>query len=101
MPDEQKWTLFEGLVKEMTTRRPLVLVALPRRRHLEAGNHEFAQRVQDVAQGVGLDFVNLYEVLQPEHFYQADIHWNPAGHHAVATHLAAVIQPQRAGESSK
>jgi len=93
IPEDVKWKALEGLIATFAQGKKLVLVALPAREHVKSGDTDFSVRLQGLAERVGVQFVNLQLVLRPEHFYENDIHWNAAGHKAVASYLTSKISP--------
>ena len=87
---EGKWQLLEALVGEFAEGREVTVLGLPRRETAQTVS-EFSQRLRQVAERVGVRFVDLHPVLRAEHFYERDIHWNAAGHRAVAEHLSTLV----------
>lgn len=94
LPDDDKWRVLEMLARRIGERCPCVLVSLPRREAVVAGDGDFARRLHVVADHLGAQFVDLQPVLRREDFYDTDIHWRASGHRAVARELATRILPR-------
>lgn len=93
-PEPVKWRVLRQLVKQIADGRELVIVALPTREQVAANDSSFTRRVGELADNLGLQFVDLQMTLRKEHFFTTDIHWNAAGHRAVADHLTSTIVPR-------
>ena len=76
---EQRRVLSGAIARIAARGLPLTVIALPRKAALlgEAGPFTLAEAAVDLA-----------EVLRANHFYLHDIHWNAAGHAAVAARLS-------------
>jgi len=99
VPEDVKWQLLEDLVRQIATRQALVLVSVPRKEDVAAGNTDFTRRLQQLGQHLAIDVVDLQPALRPEYFYRSDIHWNATGHRVVAAQLAARILPRSSAEA--
>lgn len=76
---DKRRVLAQGIARIAARGVPVTTVATARKENLRSGSPAFLVADADV---------NLAHVLRPEHFYLHDIHWNAAGHAAVAARLS-------------
>lgn len=80
IPDALKRRVLSRAIARIAARGiPMTVVATARKEPLRGDGPPF---------GLAEAQVDLGEVLRPEHFYVRDIHWNAAGHAAVAARLS-------------
>ncbi len=94
VPMETKWALLERLIGTVAQGRKLVVVALPTKEDVATNNTDFSIRLERLARRVGVKFIGLQPALQVQHFFMRDIHWNVAGHQAVASYLSLALAPR-------
>ena len=92
--DDDKWRVLEVVARRIGDRCRSVVVSLPRREAVAAGDTEFGRRLHEVADRMGAQFVDLQPLLRRENFYDSDIHWRASGHRIVAQELATRIVPR-------
>jgi hypothetical protein len=80
IPDALKRRVLSRAIAAIAARGiPMTVVATARKESVRGDGPPFALSEAQV---------DLAEVLRPEHFYARDIHWNAAGHAAVAARLS-------------
>lgn len=100
IPESQRWKLLEGMIREVSSSLPTIVVGVPSREDVAAGRREFTDQLAGLAGRLGLQFVDLQSVLRAQDYYTRDIHWRASGHHQVARRLAASILPPHSYDSS-